>query len=141
MKIVYPVIIAETEDAVPFLAYSPDFDRMTQGESLADALEMAADLIGMLAADKEDSGEPLPDASSVDAIDGEKWAAENAPGAKRAVVTLVVADLEAQRVKRRNLSVRRNVSLPAWLDAQAKASRINVSAVLADALKKELHIA
>jgi hypothetical protein len=67
--------------------------------------------------------------------------AENVPGAKHAVVTLVVADPEAQRVKRRNLSVRRNVSLPAWLDAQAKASGVNVSAVLADALKKELHIA
>jgi post-segregation antitoxin (ccd killing protein) len=39
------------------------------------------------------------------------------------------------------MSVRRNVSLPAWLDAEAARSGINVSAVLQDALKKELHIA
>ncbi|MDR2366447.1 MAG: type II toxin-antitoxin system CcdA family antitoxin [Zoogloeaceae bacterium] len=138
MKTVYPVILVETADAVPFLAYSPDFDRMTQGESLPDALEMAADLIETLAAEREDSGESLPDASPLSAIDGEAWAKRNAPDYQSVVTTLVIADLEAQRLKRRHLSVRRNVSLPAWLDEQAKKSGINVSAVLTDALKKEL---
>jgi hypothetical protein len=116
---------------------------MTQGESLSDAMEMAADLIETLAVELEDDGKPLPGASPVKSINTEKWARENAPDGsiRNVVLTLVSADVEMQRKKQRNMSVRRNVSLPAWLDAEAARSGINVSAVLQDALKKELHIA
>lgn len=44
---------------------------------------------------------------------------------------------------RRNIekkTVRRNVSLPEWLNAEADMAGINVSAVLQKALKQELHI-
>ena len=36
--------------------------------------------------------------------------------------------------------VRRNVSLPSWLNVEAEKAGVNVSAVLQAALKKELHI-
>jgi len=38
-------------------------------------------------------------------------------------------------------TVRRNVSLPCWLDAAAERAGINVSAVLQKALKNELNLA
>ena len=38
-------------------------------------------------------------------------------------------------------TVRRNVSLPSWLNVEAERAGINVSAVLQTALKQELHIA
>jgi post-segregation antitoxin (ccd killing protein) len=38
-------------------------------------------------------------------------------------------------------TVRRNVSLPSWLDVAAKEANVNVSAVLARALKQELNLA
>jgi len=37
-------------------------------------------------------------------------------------------------------TVRRNVSLPSWLDVEAEKAGINVSALLQAALKKELKI-
>lgn len=41
---VYPVLIKQDED--DFLVYIPDFDTYTEGNSLADAIEMARDAMG-----------------------------------------------------------------------------------------------
>ena len=45
MKQAYPVIITKDKDF--FVASIPDFETGTQGESLAEAIEMARDAIGM----------------------------------------------------------------------------------------------
>jgi post-segregation antitoxin (ccd killing protein) len=37
-------------------------------------------------------------------------------------------------------TVRRNVSLPSWLNAEAEKAGLNVSAVLQNALKQELRL-
>jgi predicted RNase H-like HicB family nuclease len=137
MKTVYPVIIAETSDGadVPYVVYAPDFDRMTQGESLPDALEMARDLVEALGVDMRDAGGAIPEPSPPASIDAAKWAEENGGGnIKNTIVTLIVADFETYRQRQRTTSVRRNVSLPTWLDAEATRAGINVSAVLQDAL-------
>jgi predicted RNase H-like HicB family nuclease len=137
MKTVYPVIIAETSGnaGVPYIVYAPDFDRMTQGESLPDALEMARDLVEALAVDMQDAGGTIPEPSPPSSIDTAKWAEGNCRGnIKNTMVTLIVADFETYRQRQRTTSVRRNVSLPAWLDAEAARAGINVSAVLQDAL-------
>jgi len=55
-------------------------------------------------------------------------------------VTLVDVDFAEYRRKNDMKTVRRNVSLPSWLDMAAKEAEINVSAVLARALKQELRI-
>jgi predicted RNase H-like HicB family nuclease len=137
MKTVYPVIIAETsgDASIPYIAYAPDFDRMTQGENLSDVLEMARDLMEALGVDIRDAGETIPEPSPSSSIDAAKWAEENGGGnIKNTMVTLIVADFDAYRQRQRTVSVRRNVSLPAWLDAEATSAGINVSAVLQDAL-------
>ncbi|MDI9468961.1 MAG: hypothetical protein QM296_02015 [Bacillota bacterium] len=60
MKYVYPILITEHQDAVPFLVSLPDFDRQTQGISLSDAIDMGADLLANLLMDCEDSGTEPP---------------------------------------------------------------------------------
>ena len=78
----------------------------------------------------EDKGLNLPvpsDLSSVQAKPGE-------------VVTLVDVNFDDYRRKNDMRSVRRNVTLPAYLDYAASESGINVSAVLQNALKKVLNI-
>ena len=54
MKAVYPVVFTKLSDG--YMAYIPDFDSNTQGDSLAEAIEMARDVIGMMGIDKEDDG-------------------------------------------------------------------------------------
>lgn len=45
MKFAYPVIF--TESGNDYISYTPDFDMYSQGSSLAEAIEMARDEIGL----------------------------------------------------------------------------------------------
>lgn len=56
------------------------------------------------------------------------------------IVTLVDVDFLEYRRKNDIKTVRRNVSLPSWLDVEAEKAGINVSALLQMALKKELKL-
>jgi post-segregation antitoxin (ccd killing protein) len=56
------------------------------------------------------------------------------------LVTLVDVDFDEYRKANDMRTVRRNVSLPQWLNVRAEKSGINVSAVLQKALKAELNI-
>ena len=82
--------------------------------------------------DMEDDRESIPAPSSLESVHGE---------AESDVITLVDVDFTEYRRKHDMRTVRRNVSLPSWLDSAAKEAEINVSAVLARALKHELNIA
>ena len=129
MKNSYPIIL--TPDGDGYVVYIPDFDINTQGYSLTEAIEMARDAIGLVGIDMEDDGKTPPKPSRLRDVTG-----ENADD----VVTLVDVDFAEYRRKNDNRTVRRNVTLPSWLDYEAEKSGINVSAVLQKALKRELRI-
>lgn len=129
MKNSYPIIL--TPDGDGYVVYIPDFDINTQGYSLTEAIEMARDAIGFVGIDMEDDGKTLPKPSRLRDVTG-----ENADD----VVTLVDVDFAEYRRKNDNRTVRRNITLPSWLDYEAEKSGINVSAVLQKALKQELRI-
>lgn len=62
MKQVYPTFILNTNDnsKYPFLACVPDMDILTEGDSFANAIEMARDAIGLVGISMEDNGNELP---------------------------------------------------------------------------------
>lgn len=129
MKLAYPVILSKGANHV--IVYVPDFNINTQGEDYADALEMARDAIGLMGIDMEDEKEPLPTPSELEAI---KTDSEND------IVSLVDVDFSEYRRQQDMRTVRRNVTLPSWLNFEAEKSGVNVSAILQRALKQELHI-
>jgi len=129
MKRAYPVILTPAENTV--LAYFPDFDTGTEGKDLADAIDMSADAIGVLGITLEDEGRSIPEPTPISEVKTEN---------SGDIVTLVSVDFAEYRRKNDTRAVRRNVSLPAWLDEAAREAEINVSAILAAALKQELHI-
>lgn len=132
MKAAYPIIMKK---GVSHIVVSiPDFDINTQGENYADAMEMARDAIGLIGIDMEDDKAVIPAPSDLDVIRKKSDSADN-------VITLVDVDFTEYRRKNDLRTVRRNVTLPSWLDAAARNAQINVSAVLAQALKQELCIA
>lgn len=118
-------------DEVGYVVYIPDFNINTEGDSLAEAMEMARDAIGIVGIELEDRKEPLPVPSDMKAV---KKEGEND------LITLVDVDFTEYRKKNDTRAVRRNVTLPSWLNFEAEKSGINVSAVLQKALKRELHI-
>lgn len=129
MKLAYPVILSKGTNHV--IVYVPDFNINTQGEDYADALEMARDAIGLMGIDMEDEKEPLPTPSELEAV---KTDSEND------IVSLVDVDFSEYRRQQDMRTVRRNVTLPSWLNFEAEKSGVNVSAILQRALKQELHI-
>lgn len=129
MKNTYPIIL--TPDEVGYVVYIPDFDINTEGDDLTEAIEMARDAIGLMGIDYEDDKKALPVPSDI----------ANVKHNPNETVTLVDVDFTEYRRKNDNRTVRRNVTLPAYLDYAASQSGINVSALLQAALKQKLNLA
>ena len=129
MKAAYPIIMRQGEKFV--VVEIPDFDIGTQGVDYAEAMEMARDAIGLMGIDMEDEGEKIPAPSDFREMKGR---------CQDGVVTLVDVDFTEYRRQNDMRTVRRNVSLPSWLNAAAEKANLNVSAVLQAALKKELKV-
>lgn len=135
MKMVYPVIFTQTKDRV--LVEVPDMSILTEGNDLADAILMARDAIGVKGIAMEDDGEKLPDASNVYAID---IAAGVFKAEGKAILSMVDVNFDEYRRRNDNKSVRRNVTLPNWLNREAEKEKINVSKVLQEALMARLGV-
>jgi predicted RNase H-like HicB family nuclease len=126
MTMVYPVIFTKTDSG--YVVHVPDMNIDTQGRDLAEAIYMARDAIGIMGIDMQDEGRELPIPSNLESIpceDGE-------------FVSIVDIDFDAYRRANEQRTVRRNVSLPSWLDEKATRAGINVSATLKDALIEKL---
>jgi predicted RNase H-like HicB family nuclease len=126
VKIAYPVIISQGQKFL--IASVPDCDIDTQGTSIVDAIEMARDAISIWCVGQQDAGRDLPEPSELTAI---KHDAGD-------TVTLVDVDVDAYRRKLDNRAVRKNLTVPSWLNEQAERAGINFSGVLQEALKQKL---
>ncbi len=129
MKNSYPVIL--TPDKVGYVVYIPDFNINTEGDTLTDAIEMARDAIGIMGIDMEDDKKELPIPTSLDKL--KKTSSSD-------IISLVDVDFTEYRRQNEQRMVRRNVTLPSWLNYEAEKSGVNVSAILQRALKNELHL-
>lgn len=135
MKMAYPVILTYDDGVV--LVEVPDMDVFTQGEDVADAISMARDAVGLKGISMEDAGEVIPEPSKITDIDvrnSEFFSDGNT------VVALVDIDFLEYRRKNDNKMVRRNVTLPNWMNLAAEKEGLNVSKVLQEALKERLQV-
>lgn len=128
MRYAYPIIISKDEND-NFLSFIPDFNVGTQGNDFADVIRMSRDVIGATGIDMLDDGEKLPPPFTID------YAVETGE-----VSSLVDIDFEEYRYMLDMRPVRRNVTLPSWLNASADKAGLNVSALLQNALKAELKV-
>lgn len=133
MKTVYPAFIKEDEGM--FLVFVPDLMIYTQGNDFYDAIEMARDAIGLKIVSIEDAGETVPAAS--DAALAKQKAVEDADkdfDFSDGVLTFVDIDTVGYRNRLNNRAVKKNCTIPAWLNEKAEKQGINFSRVLQDAL-------
>ena len=135
MKKVYPVILTQAEDCI--LIEVPDLEILTQGKDLADAIEIARDAIGLTIITMQDKGRDIP-IPSIEANINMKAATFAEDGVN--MMALVDIDVEAYRRKYDNKTVRRNVTLPNWLNKEAEKAHLNVSRVLQEALMLKLGV-
>lgn len=114
MKQVYPTFIVDTKDGSehPFLVCVPDLEIFTEGDTFANAIEMARDAIGATGVTMEDDEVELPVPSSqTAAIEKVKRYTEDVNFSK-GILTYVDVDFAEYRRKIDTRIVRRNVALP-----------------------------
>lgn len=125
----FPAIIEpdETGYSVSF----PDLENcFTCGDTLADAVYMAADALALVLTDMEDEKATIPAPADVRSIqaDGD------------ALVTLVAADTTAYRRRTGSKAVKKTLTIPQWLNEAAEQQNLNFSQTLQDALMKKLNV-
>jgi predicted RNase H-like HicB family nuclease len=125
MKSIYAIVITPPKGNDKYYSVRvPDLDLYTEGKDLADAIYMAKDCIGLWGICEEDAKREIPKGSTLKPDINEDE-----------ISTLVEVDFTAYREKNDNKSVRKNCTIPAWLDREATAQHINFSAALQKALK------
>ena len=128
---IYPAVFTP-EDGGMFSINFPDIDGcFTCGNDLADGIKMANDALSLMLTDFEDEGRTPPIPSEINDIemkDGE-------------FATLISCDTTLYRHIIDNATVKRTLTIPAWLNRTATDAGINFSQVLQDALKAQLNIA
>lgn len=127
---VYPAIFT-LEESGKYSVRFPDVKScFTQGNDLADALEMAEDALCLVLYDKEEKGDEIPVPSDIKKIEAD---AED-------IVSLVHCDTLEYRKMYNNSAVKKTLTIPAWLNTIAEKENVNFSQVLQDALRSKLHV-
>ncbi len=126
MKLIYPAIFKPFSDSSGgYVVEFPDLPGcVTEGKDLRQAIEMGIDAAsGWILGELED-GEKIPPASDYSDI-----AAENG-----CIVNMLLLDIDSYEEKYGEKAVRKNLTIPAWLNSFAEKNNINFSKILQDAL-------
>lgn len=127
MKLVYPAVFRPLEAGDGYTVTVPDLPGcVTEGASLADAILMAEDAASGWVLDELEDGNQAPTASALGSL----------PLQAGDFVNLLVLDMDAYAEKYGSKAVRKNLTIPAWLNTFAEARHINFSKVLTDGLEE-----
>lgn len=129
MKTCYPIILTKMDEG-GYLVYVPDMQINTTGTDVSNALEMAKDAIELCGIGYEDENLPVPKPSELSEIKPQKGE----------LVLAVNVDFAAYRRTLDNRSVKKNCTIPGWLNDRAEKAHINFSASLQRALKEDLGV-
>ena len=138
MLSIYPACFFKDENG--YSVVFPDLNRLvTRGRSETDAMNMAVDcLAGYLYTLKRD-GDQLPPASAMADVSLESVARELDADTTDAFVSMVSVDVTKYAREHFEKSVRKSLTIPAWLNTAALERNINFSQTLQEALIEKLH--
>ena len=127
-----------------YMAFVPDLNtNNTYGITLEETIYMAQDLIASyILEDLEDvSKNEIPKQSKIEDINIKEiqdyWEIDD-KDVVSSFKTLVVVDLDEFAQKWGNKSIRKNLTIPKWLNTKAEALNINFSQVLQEALMQKI---
>ncbi|MDR2898626.1 MAG: type II toxin-antitoxin system HicB family antitoxin [Spirochaetaceae bacterium] len=125
MKLTYPAIFYPWDDSPGYTVEVPDLPGcVSEGASLAEAILMGTDAASGWVLTELEDGKPEPKASRFEDIHPEN----------SGFVSMLVLDMDAYAEKYGNKAVRKNLTIPAWLNTFAESRHINFSQVLQDSL-------
>ena len=126
MKLTYPACFYPCEEKEGgFTVEVPDLPGcVSEGSTLAEAILMGTDAASGWVLDELEDGKPAPEASPLEIIIPEAGG----------FVSMLVLDMDAYAEKYGEKAVRKNLTIPAWLNTFAENNHINFSQVLQDSL-------
>ena len=125
MKLIYPAIFTPCEVNDGYSVEVPDLPGcVTEGKSLIDAIDMAVDAASGWILDALEEGNNYPAPSDFKKI--------KVP--KGSFINLIVLDMDSYSEKYGSKAVRKNITIPAWLNTYGEKNNVNFSKVLTDAL-------
>ena len=126
MKLTYPACFYPDEERKgAYAVVVPDLPGcVSGGDTLAEAMVMCMDAASGWDLDELEDGKPAPPASPLESITPE-------PGG---FVSMLVLDMDSYAEKYGEKAVRKNLTIPAWLNTFAEKNHINFSQVLQDSL-------
>ncbi|MBF1682477.1 MAG: type II toxin-antitoxin system HicB family antitoxin [Selenomonas artemidis] len=128
MQLVYPAVFYPCEVNPGFTVVIPDLPGcVSEGASLSEAIAMGEDAASSWVLDELEDGKEAPSASNFSDIHPD-------PDIGEGFVSLLSLDMDAYAAKYGKKSVRKNLTIPAWLDTFAAQKKLNISKVLQDAL-------
>ncbi len=128
-KYVYPAVFTQENGGIS--VNFPDIEGCsTCADTLPEAIEMAEDALCLMLYDREEDGEPIPQASDVKQVQR----------STDDIVSLVRCDTMEYRKLYDNKSVKKTLTIPNWLNTLSERADINFSAVLQEALLEHLDI-
>lgn len=99
----------------------------SDGKTLAEAMENAKEAMGLYLEDLEKYPECTTDIKNIKLEDNQ-------------IISFVTINLEEHKKKYENKSVKKTLSIPAWLNTMAEKENINFSQLLQKALKDTLNL-
>lgn len=126
MKLTYPACFyPDAEKAGAYAVVVPDLPGcVSGGNTLAEAILMGTDAASGWVLDELEDGKTVPPASPLESITPD-------PGG---FVNMLVLDMDSYAEKYGEKAVRKNLTIPAWLNTFAEKNHINFSQVLQDSL-------
>lgn len=128
---VYPVLFTKTKKA--YLVEVPDLDVVTEGKNFNDAIKMARDVIGLTGVTLQDNNKKIPKPSKSLNVKKGIFFKEG-----ETIISYVDINFSEYRKSIDNKIVRRNITLPRWLDRKVKELNINVSRFVTESLSKKV---
>ena len=126
-KLYYPAVFYPNSDD-GFTVDVPDLPGcVTEGDNLEESIEMAQDAASGWILIELEKGNTFPSPSSLVEI-------EEPEGSFK---SLIVIDMDSYCEKYGSKVVRKNITIPAWLNTYGEKNNINFSQVLTDALMKQ----
>lgn len=128
MKLVYPAIFIPCIERKGYTVKIPDLlGCVTEGKDLVEAIEMGVDAASGWILSELEKGNDIPKPSLREDIKLED---------KNSFINILILDIDSYAEKYSTKAVRKNITIPAWLNTYAEKNNINFSKVLQDSLLK-----
>lgn len=125
MKLVYSAIFTPFDNANGYTVEVPDLPGcVTEGDSLVEAIDMGVDAASGWILGEIEEGNAFPEPSAAGSVEAPEGS----------FVNLLVLDMDTYAERYGQKAVRRNITIPAWLDTYVQKNNLSLSKVVQDSL-------